>query len=40
MRFPIEMRRKMLAAVERGEAFRAVTPEECANYFRSCGYGM
>jgi len=21
-----------------GEAFRAVTPEECANYFRSCGY--
>jgi len=23
-----------------GEAFRAVTPDECANYFRSCGYGQ
>jgi transposase len=23
-----------------GEIFRAVDPEECANYFRSCGYGI
>lgn len=23
-----------------GDAFRAVTAEECANYFRSCGYGI
>lgn len=23
-----------------GHAFRAVTPSECANYFRSCGYGI
>jgi transposase len=23
-----------------GEAFKAVAADECANYFRSCGYGM